>query len=50
MVTGRRLELADLWVTILALTRLPLLAGIALVGSLVLVAVGMLAALVAVIG
>jgi hypothetical protein len=48
--TGRRLELADLWVTILALTRLPLLAGIALVGSLVLVAVGVLAALVAVIG
>ena len=50
VVTDRRLELTDLWVTILALTRLPLLAGIALVGSLVLTAIGVLAGVVAIIG
>ncbi len=49
-VTDRRFELTDLWVTLLALTRLPLLAGIALIGSLVLAMVGVLAGAVAIIG
>ena len=49
-VTDRRRELTDLWVTILALTRLPLLVGVALIGSLVLAAIGVLAGVVAIIG
>ena len=49
-VAGRRAELADLWISLLALTRLPLLVGVALVGTVVLVVVGLLAGLVALLG
>lgn len=47
LVGHRRSELTDLWASLLAITRLPLLAGVAAIGSLILGAIGVVATIVA---
>ncbi|MBA2338218.1 MAG: hypothetical protein H0V96_10760 [Acidimicrobiia bacterium] len=47
IVSNRRSELTDLWASLLAITRLPLLAGVAAIGSLILGAIGVVATIVA---
>ncbi len=47
LLAHRRGEVTDLWASLLAITRLPLLAGVAAIGSLILGAIGVVATIVA---
>lgn len=49
LVADRKGELTDLWVSLVAITRLPLLTGVALVGAILLCAIGVVALVVAIL-